>query len=148
MLGLMLIAGAAVAADEPTFRPQGVWMSADGEGGIAIEDCGGRLCGRIVWMKQPTQPDGSPKRDAGNPDPAHRDRPVCGLQIIDDLTPKSPNHWTGGRVYDPDSGRTYRATLTMEGPSALRLRGYIGVPLLGQTQIWHLAPADLPPCAP
>jgi len=140
----VLLACAASAAP----APQAVWLTEDGEGAVEIFDCGGSLCGRIVWQKSALRADGSPDIDDRNPDPALRRRPICGLQIIGELTRSDPASWDGGWVYDPDSGKTYHVKLTIEGADTLRLRGYIGIPLLGESQLWRRAPADLPLCRP
>jgi|SRR4051812_44228047 uncharacterized protein (DUF2147 family) len=141
-----LLAAGALAAEEP--RPQGDWLTEDGGGVVEIFDCGALLCGRIVWQKSPLRADGSTDIDDRNPDPALRQRPICGLQIIGELRQSDPTTWSEGWIYDPDTGRTYHVKLTMEGPDALRLRGYIGIPLLGESQLWHHAPAGLPLCGP
>jgi uncharacterized protein (DUF2147 family) len=139
---VLLLAPAAAAA------PQGVWLTEDGDGAVEIFDCGERLCGRIVWQRSALRADGSPDIDDRNPDPALRQRPICGLQIIGGLAATDPATWNGGWVYDPDSGKTYHVKLTMESADGLRLRGYIGVPLLGESQLWRRARADLPLCRP
>ncbi len=144
VLALPLASAAAPAMP----APQGVWLTEDGDGAVAIFDCGDRLCGRIVWQKSTLRADGSPDIDDHNPDPALRQRPVCGLQIIGALTQSDPATWEGGWIYDPDSGKTYRVKLTMEGAETLRLRGYIGIPLFGESQLWRRAASDLPLCAP
>jgi uncharacterized protein (DUF2147 family) len=140
-----LLAGSALAAE--TWSPQGVWLTEDRDGAVEIFDCGEVLCGRIVWQKSPLRADGSLDIDDHNPDPAQRQQPICGLQIIRDLKQSDPTTWSDGSVYDPDSGKTYHVKLTMEGADTLRLRGYIGIPLLGESQLWRRAPADLPLCA-
>jgi uncharacterized protein (DUF2147 family) len=141
-----LFAGRPAAAAEP-WRPQGVWLTEDGDGAVEIYDCGEWLCGRVVWQKTALREDGTPDIDDRNPDPALRDRSICELQIIGALKPSGPAQWGEGWIYDPDSGKTYHANLSREGDDTLRLRGYIGVPLLGATQLWQRASADLPLCA-
>jgi uncharacterized protein (DUF2147 family) len=140
-----LLAGCAPAAAQPQ-GPQGVWLTEDGDGAIEIFDCGAHLCGRIVWQRSPLRADGSPDVDDHNPNPALRHHPICGLQIIGNLSPSGPAKWSGGWVYDPDHGQTYGAALTLESRDALRMRGYIVTPLLGGSQLWRRAPADLPLC--
>ena len=49
--------------------------------------------------------------------------------------------WKGGRTYDPENGKTYRSSMKLGGDGSLRVRGYIGIPLLGRTEIWVRAPA-------
>jgi uncharacterized protein (DUF2147 family) len=141
-LVILLLASPAAAA------PQGVWLTQDGEGAIEIFDCGNFLCGRVVWQKSALRADGSVDIDDRNPDPALRQRPICGLQIIGGLAATDAATWNGGWVYDPDSGKTYHVKLTTESADTLRLRGYIGVPLLGESQVWRRASADLPSCGP
>src|SRR5258708_40132814 len=141
-IALMLACAAAAAPS-----PQGVWLTEDGDGAVEIFDCGDLLCGRIVWQQSSLRPDGSADIDDRNPDPALRNRPVCGLQIIGSLRQADPATWSDGWVYDPDSGKTYHVKLTMESADTLRLRGYIGIPLLGESQLWQRAPGDLPLCA-
>ena len=44
--------------------------------------------------------------------------------------------WSGGFIYDPNSGKTYRGKIKLTDPDTLRLRGYIGISLLGRTEVW------------
>jgi len=145
IIGLVLLFAWITAAAEPE-GPQGVWLTEDADGAVEFFDCGAQLCGRIVWQQSPMRADGSPDVDDRNPDPALRRRPICGLQIIGNLSPSGPTKWSGGWVYDPDHGQTYGAALTLENRDALRMRGYIALPFLGGSQLWKRAPADLPRC--
>jgi uncharacterized protein (DUF2147 family) len=46
--------------------------------------------------------------------------------------------YTGGEILDPDDGKVYRCSVTViEGGKQLDVRGYIGIPLLGRSQIWQ-----------
>ena len=49
------------------------------------------------------------------------------------------SRFSGGRIVDPEAAKTYRASLTLDGASRLRVRGYIGIPALGRTQVWMRA---------
>ena len=60
----------------------------------------------------------------------------------------APKHWSGGTIYDPDSGKTYKCNLELLPNGSLKVRGYIGFSLLGKNQIWTPyteATLDLPP---
>jgi uncharacterized protein (DUF2147 family) len=49
----------------------------------------------------------------------------------------SGGEWTGGAVLDPKNGKIYNAKLKLiDGGRKLEVRGYIGMPLLGRTEIW------------
>jgi hypothetical protein len=53
--------------------------------------------------------------------------------------------WVGGTVVDPENGKEYRGKIWAEGNDKLHLRGYIGIPLLGRTEVWTRIPFALLP---
>jgi len=63
-------------------------------------------------------------------------RSQCGLTIITDMLPSDDGAWSG-RITDPRSGAVYRAKLWVDEQGNLNLRGYVGIPLFGMTQVWH-----------
>jgi uncharacterized protein (DUF2147 family) len=84
-------------------------------------------------------PNASPERpdkDEKNPDPALRDRPLVGLSLFAGFDYDGDGRWSGGTIYDPNSGKTYRCIVTIVDDDTLKVRGYVGVPLLGRTEIW------------
>jgi len=93
--------------------------------------------GRIIWGEHPG------RLDTKNPDPALRSRPVVGTVILRDFRYKGENEWSGGRIYDPESGHDYKSYMKLEEDgrdmNTLRLRGYIGISLLGRTEKWSRA---------
>lgn len=119
-------------------EPTGLWWAEGGFAEVAIERCGEALCGRVAWLRHPLGEDDCMLRDARNPVPALRDRLVAGMTILRALraSPDTPGQWSGGEIYDPSSGRTYQAVLEMDGPDRLRVRGYLGIRLLGRTTTW------------
>jgi uncharacterized protein (DUF2147 family) len=123
---------------------------------VHIERCGEAYCGAIAWMKQPTYPPGShdgppgePKRDARNPDSSLSTRPLLGLRILERFTYRDDEAtWGGGRLYDPEEGKTYRGRMRLLDRDRLELRGYVGIPLLGRTVVWTRAQVEERPAAP
>ncbi|MDA8051762.1 MAG: DUF2147 domain-containing protein [Rhodospirillales bacterium] len=81
--------------------PQGVWLM-ERRVAVQIFDCAGLLCGRILWLRFPRDPEGPLVRDKDNPDPALRQRPLCGLAIIWTCTPAVRN---AGEALVLQSGR-------------------------------------------
>ena len=124
-------AGAAPAGDIAT-----TWLTHDGQGVVEIAPCGGKLCGRIVWLKTPTDDKGAALTDQNNPSQKLRKRPICGLAVLSGLEPDRSGGWDGGKIYDPQEGDTYDAALKLAGPDKLTVTGYLGVKALGQTFTW------------
>lgn len=125
-------------ADDPSVESTsilGTWLTTDGKAHIEIFQCGDRYCGKIVWLSEPLE-DGKPKRDKENPDEALRDRPIIGLVLMRDFSFEGDATWSGGKVYDPESGDEYQGKMTMEDPTTLDLRGYVLLPLFGRTERW------------
>jgi len=121
----------------------GVWFNGEKDAKIEIVKCADKYCGRIVWLKEPSYPEGSkdgapgtPRLDHNNPGAAMKKTPIIGLQIVYDFTFAGDDLWKDGRVYDPKNGKTYKGRMTFISPQQLDLRGYIGISLLGRTTTW------------
>lgn len=128
-------AGAADAATEGKTALLGPWLS--GKKGVIVDfyPCGSNVCGRIAWLGDPLN-DGKPKRDKKNPNPALRDRPLCGIQVIRGLEPQGDGVWDGGEVYDPKHGNSYSLEVKKLSDNRLKLRAYLGIKLLGISEVW------------
>ena len=131
--GVLLLSGAAYAAD-----PIGTWYTAENRAQVRITHCSGdALCGAIVWLKEPNDPQsGKPKTDIHNPEAAKRSRAIVGLRIMFGLTPSStPDKWQG-QIYNPDDGGTYGSYVTMTGANALQLKGCVLGGLICKSENW------------
>lgn len=132
--GLAMVVAAPAVAD-----PTGLWNTENGDAQVEVAPCGQKLCGQLVWLKEPEDDRGRPKTDRNNPEEAKRSRPIVGLQIVWDMEPKGDGKvWENGHVYDPESGKTYRARFTLKGDE-MDLRGYVGRPMFGRTSTWTRA---------
>jgi uncharacterized protein (DUF2147 family) len=129
-----LLAATSVGAQSPT--PVGVWLHANGRIRIEIAPCGDQFCGKLVWFKWPNDTEGQPLIDLKNPDPALRQRPLLGLAILSGLRRAGERTWEDGKVYNPDDGKDYRAQMSIPDDGTLRVRAYVLLPILGETQIW------------
>ena len=114
---------------------EGRWLSGDGDGWIEIVMIGERLSGKIAGSPN-DQPGDAPRYDELNPDPALRNRPLKGITIMSGFRYDGDGRWVGGRIYDPNSGKTYKATIRQIDANTLKLRGYIGISLFGRTDTW------------
>jgi len=134
-VGMTIPATTSVAASDSAVL--GTYLVENGDAHIELGACGDRLCGSIVWLRRAMDEDGATPLDIYNPEPALRSRPILGLRILEGLEPAAaPGRWVGGRIYDPESGKTYRCKLRFDGEDRVRLRGYVGVSLLGRTTEW------------
>jgi len=129
ILAACLLGGGAAAAKTVA----GEWLTEDGGGVIRIAPCGSALCGRIVGMAD-FGPSGTPTDVQG--------RPQCGLEIIHELRQSEPGRWSG-TITNPEDGQTYDARLSVDKTGRLRVRGFLGIPLFGATQIWTPYPGAL-----
>ncbi len=130
------MASIAKASDDPAF---GYWLTESKRAIVEVAACEGapdRACGSIVWMLDPTDETGQPRRDTSNPEEGLRSRALCGLAIVGDFERAKPGEWEEGFIYDPVEGDTYSAWMEAQSSEKLRVRGYVGVSLLGSTQIW------------
>ena len=138
---------AAALSAAPASKELGVWYDDTGDGAINIEPCGDKLCGKLVWLKEPLNDKGQPLFDRHNPDESKRKRPICGLPIFGDLKKQADGSWDSGWVYDPHEGKSYSFTFALAGADKLQVTGYLGMKLLGKTMTWTRAPGNLPSCA-
>lgn len=102
----------------------------------------GKFYGKIVWLKEPNDvKTGSPRTDKNNPDEKLQSTPIMGLLILKGFAPtaEDKNVYEGGKIYDPNNGKTYCGKITYKG-STLDLRGYLcSASFLGRTSTWTLA---------
>lgn len=116
---------------------EGTWLNGKGDGLIELRIIDAVLEGRIVGS--PDDPlNLKPSRlDELNPDPALRTRPLRGLTILTGFVRDADGTWHNGRIYDPNSGKTYRGTITPVDANTLKLRGFVGISLFGRTDTWR-----------
>ena len=133
VLGGLLLSTIHVLAEEDAFVEnsiEGVWLTKSKDQ-VRID------------MKN-NQPEGigldlpgvEPRKDVLNPDESLRDRFLHDVVILKDFVYQGKGRWAKGTIYDPNNGKTYQCLLRMKSDSELMVRGYIGVSLIGRTEIW------------
>lgn len=121
----------AFAAD-----PTGTWLTEEGKATVRVADCGGALCGKIVSLKEPNDPQsGKPKIDKNNADAGKRSRAIIGVQILIGLKPDGANKWSG-QIYNPEDGKTYAATVTLPNASTIKVQGCLLGGVICKTNTW------------
>lgn len=131
IISVMLAASAAFAQDVI-----GKWKLDDGTAIVEVYKNGDAYNGKIVWLEEPTDADGTPAKDNNNPDPALRTRELIGLNMLSGLKKTADNEYSGGKIYDPGNGKTYNCSMKVEG-NVLKVRGSLDKRgLLGRTMDW------------
>lgn len=122
-LAVTLIAGSA-NAEEPSPSVNGIW-SAKSMGGVEVEiaPCGDVVCG--TFAKFYREKPGEPLLDENNEDPDLRSRPLVGVKFIEGMQ-GGPTEFTGGKIYYPNTGSFYDASLTLASPDELKLKVCLG----------------------
>lgn len=107
---------------------EGLWVPPAGDAVISIaeEDT---LKITLVRTLDPTI------LDAQNPDHQLRSRSMAGVLLGQGFRAKGP-HWVDGHLYDPGSGKTYRGRIASIDENHIELRGYVGTPLFGRSEVW------------
>ena len=128
---VLMLATAALYAQDVV----GKWKLEDGTAIVEVYKQGDVFNGKIVWLENPTEPDGTPAKDTENPDPKLRSRQLINLNMLSGLK-KNGTEYTGGTIYDPGNGKTYNCSMKVEG-DVLKVRGSLDKKgLLGRTMDW------------
>ena len=124
---------ALTAAQSPPRTPiEGHWKNPIGSAIIAIEPCGGALCGKVVWASE------RGRREAAKGAPK-----VVGMTVLTGVRAVQ-DHWAG-TLFIPDDNIRVAARLQLLGGRELRLTGCGLLGLICRTQIWTRVDGPLPP---
>lgn len=109
----------------------GIWWSPKKDGRIEVYEEKGKYHGKLIW----TLPEFEGNKDIKNPDMKKRERPVLGIKLLENFK-YDDGEWVDGTIYDPDNGKTYSCYMELKSKNKLKVRGYIGISLLGRTEIF------------
>ena len=103
----------------------GEWVTADRSAVVRIAPCGRNMCGRIVRVLA----QGVPSADVHNPHRALRGRPLVGVAVLSNFNSAG----SGGRIYNPQNGRSYGGTIRLDPDGTLKVTGCVLVVCRSQT---------------
>lgn len=139
---LVATAAAALPRSAAAADILGEWATQGYSARVLVRPCADapdRVCGAITWLWEPTDAAGRPVTDSRHPDPARRDKPLVGLDMLHGFRPgATPGTWADGRIYNPEDGRTYGATLKLRTPELLEVQGC--VLMFCARQVWRRLP--------
>jgi uncharacterized protein (DUF2147 family) len=115
----------------------GVWLNQEGTAKVQVFRVSSNYYGKIVWLETPNDSiTGKPRTDDKNPDTKLQSAPLLGLVNLKGFVFNGEDEWKDGTIYDPKNGKTYSCYIRFESADVLKIRGYIGVSLLGRTTLW------------
>ncbi len=141
--GLSLLIIPRAEADKKALTPVGYWKNIDDKTGkpkaiIYIYEQGGKLYGEIVKLIRKKGEEQCPKCTKCRG--WRKNKPTCGMLILWNLKNKG-DYWGDGKILDPANGKDYRCWIkVLDNGKKLKVRGYIGISLLGRTQYWYRVP--------
>lgn len=114
----------------------GTWKTIDDETGeaksyVEIYEKDGKMCGKVTKLLLKS-PDTVCQECPGD----KKGKPVQGMEILWNLK-EDGKTYSGGKIMDPENGKTYKCYIELDGADKLKVRGYIGFAALGRTQVWH-----------
>ena len=114
----------------------GKWKTIDDETGqaksiVEVYEKSGKIYGKVVEILRAEHKKDVCSKCVG----ADKNKPILGMIIINGLE-KDDSEYNGGTVLDPENGKKYKCYITLESPDKLKLRGYIGLSIMGRTQYW------------
>jgi len=139
-LAILMAAGLSVNATAQGHKPDdvlGTWLNQEATGKVTLYKEGSKYFGKLVWLREPNDKvTGKPRTDIENPDEKLKSTPLIGLVNMKNFTFDGKEEWSGGTIYDPKNGKTYKCYIRFEGPNKLKIRGYVGVSMLGRNTYW------------
>ena len=122
------VLGRWTTIDDATKKPKSI---------VTIYEEGGKLFGKVEKLFREPNEEQNPLCDKC--EGALKNQPILGMIVLRDLK-KDGNEWTGGTILDPANGKTYKSKIALEdGGKKLKVRGFIGIALIGRTQFWMRA---------
>jgi len=106
----------------------GIYWSPKKDAKIEIYKKGAFYYGKSIWVA-------SPRKDTKNPNLVLQKRDILGIELLSNFK-YNDGEYTNGSIYDPESGQTYTCKMSLHG-NQLKVRGYIGIPLFGRTEIFE-----------
>lgn len=123
-----LLGPASASPDSPV----GIWMTEERDSKIRVVSCGKNVCATILWAK-------TAGLDENNPDPSLRGRSIVGIDLSRDMKPDGKGGWAGS-IYNPDNGKTYKATMQRKNEGQLEVGGCVLGGLLCGSETWSRQP--------
>lgn len=109
--------------DDETKKPKSI---------VEIYEKSGKIYGKVVEILEVEKKNKLCQGCTGE----DKDKPILGIVVIKGLE-KDGDEYGGGPILDPKNGKLYKCFISLQGKDTLKVRGYVGISLLGRTQYWY-----------
>jgi uncharacterized protein (DUF2147 family) len=99
---------------------------------VEIFENNNKIYGKVIDILNPKNRNNTCKDCAGE----DQNKPILGLTIIKGLS-KDGTEYNDGKILDPKTGKLYKCYIELESANKLKVRGYLGIALIGRTQYWE-----------
>jgi uncharacterized protein (DUF2147 family) len=114
----------------------GKWQTLDEQGAVEsiveVYNFNGKVYAKVIDILQKNKKDALCDKCTGK----NKCKPILGLVILKGLE-KNGKEWNNGKILDPKNGKYYKCYITLDNENKLKLRGYIGISLIGRTEYWY-----------
>lgn len=115
----------------------GKWKTIDDETGkpksvVEIYEKSGKIYGKVVEIFDVNKKNKVCDECSGD----DKNKPILGIMVIKGLR-KDGKEYNDGQILDPNNGKLYKCFITLEENDKLKVRGFIGISLIGRTQYWY-----------
>jgi uncharacterized protein (DUF2147 family) len=112
---------------------KGIWINDNKDAKMEIYRSGDKYYGKVIWTDNMYESDGRTlRKDEKNSDDVLKNRTIQNMIILSGFT-YNDGEWTGGEIYNPKTGKTYKSTMKLSGRN-LEIRGYVGI--FSKTTTW------------
>jgi uncharacterized protein (DUF2147 family) len=123
---------------KPGNRLLGTWESEEKNIHIEMFEEGDHFAGRMVWFRCTSgQSMMCIYRDTENPDLNLTGRTLIGMKVVERISYQGNNIWGSGKIYDPNTGRTYDARIHLIAPNQVIVRGYWKFKWFGKSIVFN-----------
>ena len=137
LLFVFFIGSTSFNSAPPGYQLVGVWESEEKNLQIEMFEKDGEFSGRMIYFKCTTEDIMRTQKDIENPDKGLTKRNLLGLTLVTELAYQGDNVWDDGKIYDPNSGRTFEARIQLTGPQSAMVRGYWKFRWIGRSMVFH-----------
>jgi uncharacterized protein (DUF2147 family) len=115
----------------------GIWKNVDDEDGkdkshIQIYEVNGILKAKVIKLLP-----AATLKTCDQCKGANKNKPIEGMEILSGLKKVNEKEYTDGTILNPKNGKIYDCTISLETQDKLKVRGYVGLSLIGKTQYWY-----------